>query len=110
MYLHQIKETFEEFKKFYPDIDLSSLSKFIVTELLPKQFIDDRKYWIFVVTQYGVYKVRQDKLSYYTQNENDCLSIKLGKGVFYYLNIDDVVAVEVEKEDWEYEWDDRMST
>mgnify|MGYP000998884719 CR=1 FL=1 len=36
--------------------------------------------------------------------------IKLGKGVLYYVNIDDVVAVEVEKEDWEYEWNDRMFT
>jgi hypothetical protein len=91
-----ILECKEEFLKTHTYSDRITTSDYIIRYLLPNR-PEYAKSWIFVVTQYGTYKVQLRKLDSYTDYDNDCLAIYINKSVHLYINVSDVTAIEPEE-------------
>lgn len=96
MYMPTILEYKEEFLKTHTYPDRVTTSDYIIRCLLPDR-TEYGKSWIFVVTQYGTYKVQLRKLDSYTDYDNDCIAIHINKSVHLYIDISDVIAIEPEE-------------
>ena len=110
MYLVEIKEQMQT----YLDENKcgqqpTSISEYICKVLLPygpdADYYDEDGFlyhptkhsWVIIVTDYHTYRVHRNRISAYTNYDNDCLELRINKGVTIYIRVQDLVAIEYEK-------------
>lgn len=57
---------------------------------------DPHECWVIVKTNTDIIRCSRDRLDNYVDNDNDCISIKLGKRCFKLIPIDDILGIEYE--------------
>lgn len=82
---------------------LNSIAEYITDFVIPIIVKDEYEYevdmtnrWVFIVTNFVTFRAKRKYINAYTENDNDCISIKTGKGVFQLISIDDIVAIQYE--------------
>lgn len=57
---------------------------------------DPHECWVIVKTSTDIIRCSRDRLNSYIDNDNDCISIKLGKRCFKLIPVDDILGIEYE--------------
>ena len=57
---------------------------------------DPHECWVLVKTSTDIIRCSRDRLDNYIDNDNDCISIKLGKRCFKLIPVDDILGIEYE--------------
>lgn len=109
MYMNEIRESL---RRWNDDIEsvftkkFDKISDFIISEVIPisvpDELYDDsddylNKEWVFVSTTGPAYKIKRKYIGAYTEDGNDCLSIKIRKGIYMFIDVSDILAVEYER-------------
>lgn len=109
MYASEIKEKFTDYKQ-KNEYGPNTMSEYIDKILLPYgpdvDYYDEDDFlyhptkhsWVIIVTDYHTYKVHRNRITSYTCYDNDCLEVRVNKGVTIYIRVQDLVAIEYEKE------------
>ena len=62
----------------------------------PHADVDPHECWVIVKTSTDIIRCSRDRLDSYIDNDNDCISIKLGKRCFKLIPVDDILGIEYE--------------
>lgn len=108
MYLCEIKEKMaEENSKESGRSYYANISDYIVSQVIPEKEVNGYYYetnlskeWVLIVTDYaGTYRVKRDRISSFTDYGNDCLSIRMNKGVYLYIPVVNLTAITFERQE-----------
>lgn len=101
MYMHNNNQPCESTKYLH-------ISEFVLKEIIPTQcysdalgysaFMGDK--FVFFITTKGVFKICRKNIFSYTKDNNDCLELKINKHLWVYLNLEDIINLEYEAEEY----------
>lgn len=109
MYMNEIRDSMRKWNDNVESVftkKFDKVSDFIISEVIPisvtNEDCDDYndyldKEWVFISTTGPTYKIKRKYINAYTENGNDCLSIKIRKGIYMFIDVSDILAVEYER-------------
>lgn len=109
MYMNEIRDSMRKWNDSTESVftkKFDKVSDFIVSEVIPVSVTDEScedynkyldKEWVFVCTVAATYKLKRKYIGAYTENGNDCLSLRLRKGIYMFIDVSDILVVEYEQ-------------